>query len=129
MSAAPPSLLGALAQQRCALHELREAAGRCPECARYYCRECLTEHDGRVICSSCLAALLKKEDAATSTFGTSWIRPIIELSGLGLGLLAAWFYFYALGSFLTRYPAAFHEVSGWDVTQDKEPEQPAETLE
>jgi hypothetical protein len=44
----------AVAHQRCLHHHEREAVARCPECGHYFCRECITEHDERVICASCL---------------------------------------------------------------------------
>jgi hypothetical protein len=39
---------------RCALHAGREAAARCPVCTRHFCRECVTEHHGRLLCFACL---------------------------------------------------------------------------
>ncbi len=46
--------------QRCQFHALREAVARCPECQRYFCRECVTEHDERLLCASCLRKLLER---------------------------------------------------------------------
>src|ERR1043166_5979979 len=46
-----------LLQQRCLNHSFREAVARCPECKRYFCRECVTEHDDRLICAACLKKL------------------------------------------------------------------------
>ena len=43
-----------LRHQRCYHHHGREAVVRCPECGRFYCRECVTEHDDRMLCSRCL---------------------------------------------------------------------------
>ena len=43
--------------QTCFQHPDREAVVRCPSCRKYYCRECVTEHDDRMLCSNCLAAL------------------------------------------------------------------------
>jgi hypothetical protein len=40
--------------QRCANHELREAVCRCPQCRRSLCRECVTDHEGRLVCAACL---------------------------------------------------------------------------
>ena len=42
-------------QQRCWNHEAREAACRCPACGRSYCRECVSEHEGRLLCAACLS--------------------------------------------------------------------------
>ena len=49
----PPPLVN-LSQQRCFNHTSREAVARCPECGRFFCRECITEHDDRVLCAVCL---------------------------------------------------------------------------
>ncbi|MGP8246275.1 MAG: rhomboid family protein [Bryobacteraceae bacterium] len=44
-------------QQRCWNHEDREAVCRCPQCGRSYCRECVSEHESRLLCAACLKAL------------------------------------------------------------------------
>jgi hypothetical protein len=49
--------MSSLAAQRCFHHSLREAVARCPECRQFYCRECITEHEERVICATCLRRL------------------------------------------------------------------------
>lgn len=49
----------ALIHQRCFNHATREAVARCPECSQFFCRECITEHDDRVICSACLKKLAR----------------------------------------------------------------------
>ena len=49
-----------IAQERCFNHAFREAVARCPECGRTFCRECISEHDDRVICAFCLKRLSKK---------------------------------------------------------------------
>ena len=47
-------LIVTLAQQRCRNHLERSAAGRCPTCSFFYCRECITEHAGRLLCAACV---------------------------------------------------------------------------
>jgi hypothetical protein len=97
-----------LVQQRCLHHPLREAVARCPECGGYFCRECVTEHDDRVICANCLKQLAK-----TST------RTRLRLGGLrraffcGLGVLLAWIYFYEIGKTLLLIPTSFHDGTVW----------------
>jgi hypothetical protein len=54
--------------QRCFNHGMREAAARCPECGRFYCRECITEHDDRVLCSACLKKLARAPLAKRPAF-------------------------------------------------------------
>ena len=41
-----------LVHQRCFNHMLREAVACCPECRRYFCRECVTEHEDKVLCAA-----------------------------------------------------------------------------
>jgi hypothetical protein len=97
-----------LRQRRCDNHPQREASARCPECGRFFCRECITEHDDRVLCASCLARLsLKKEKGAKSW---AWVPR------LGLAFLAAAVVFFALlliGNFLVSIPSHFHTHGGW----------------
>jgi hypothetical protein len=84
----------AIAQERCFRHDLREAAGRCPSCRRYYCRECLTELDHRLLCVPCLAKLQAPQYAAVKRkWRFDYAYPLI-------GLLIAFTLFYWLGQTL-----------------------------
>ena len=89
----------ALIDQRCFHHPAREAVGRCPGCRRYYCRECFTEHDARMICASCAAG--NTLEAARKSSTAAWI------AGAGAGLLLAWLLFYYLGVMLAGIPSDF----------------------
>lgn len=97
-----------LADQRCFNHELREAAARCPECGRYFCRECITEHEGRVLCAGCLGRLTEPGPAGRLRF-SRLIRPFQWAAGL----LIIWIFFYYLGQILLALPASFHEGAAW----------------
>ena len=46
-----------LSLQRCRNHAEREAVARCPGCGHHFCRECVTEHDDRILCAACLRKL------------------------------------------------------------------------
>ena len=100
--------MAALIHQRCFHHSAREAVARCPECRQFYCRECITEHDDRVICATCL----KKITAAVETRRVSfaWLLPLAQLS---LGLVVAWLFFYSLGAILLAIPSQYHEGNVW----------------
>jgi hypothetical protein len=92
----------ALLDRRCFNHAAREAAVRCPECARFYCRECVVEHLGRMICSGCVARAEAGGDA--SRF------PMVRWSLLAAaGFLLAWMIFYYLGVMFARIPSTFFE--------------------
>lgn len=93
-----------LADQRCFNHARREAVARCPECGRYFCRECVTEHDDRMICASCLAKLTGAQEPRKARL----IR-IARLAQFAMGIITLWLFFYFLGMGLLALPSSFHE--------------------
>jgi len=99
-----------LVQQRCFNHAAREAVARCPECRQFFCRECITEHDNRVLCANCLARLAR----VPLTQRTGFIRTVQLLQCAG-GVLVAWFFFFLIGETLSRLSDSFHEGSLWTV--------------
>ena len=100
-----------LLTQRCLNHGTREAVARCPECAQFYCRECITEHEDRVICSACLKKTAKRPDAKKWRLALL-VRPAAVL----LGVLVALLFFYCVGRVLVAMPASFHEGTVWETT-------------
>ena len=96
-----------LLDQRCSNHSLREAAVQCPSCKRYFCRECVTEHAGRMICVTCVNALARDAHKTGRGARVRWTVSAFA------GILIAWLVFYYLGLTLARIPSKFHEVSGW----------------
>jgi hypothetical protein len=104
----------ALSSRRCFHHGQREAVARCPECARFFCRECITEHQDRVLCAACLSALLQKK-APERRSSSYWIRAAVAF---GLSLALAWFFFFALGYALLSLPHQFHEATLWKTGSD-----------
>jgi hypothetical protein len=99
-----------LSLQRCFNHAEREAVACCPDCHQYFCRECITEHDDRVVCATCLKNFAK---AAVET-GRGWVNTL-ALGRCILGLLAAWVFFYLVGEILLALPTSFHEGTYWQV--------------
>ncbi len=93
----------ALAAQRCNHHAQREAAARCPACARYFCRECVTEHAGRVLCAACLHALLHLSDGPRQgwRWGVRGASAVVSFAML-------WLLFYWLAQALLSLPDTFH---------------------
>jgi hypothetical protein len=101
--------------KRCFNHIQREAAAVCPECGRYFCRECITEHDDRIICASCLRKKLKPSFKKHLMFIT------FARIGQGLfGFLILWMFFYYLGQILVYLPSSFHEGTVWNIEWDDE---------
>jgi len=93
---------------RCFLHPAREAAARCLECRRFFCRECVTEHNDRLICAGCLRKLAEQEGHR----GTRGKKLHLALH-LILALMLSWLVFYSAGRALLRLPTSFHEGAIW----------------
>jgi len=51
--------MGGLRHARCLFHPLREAAARCPHCGGTFCRECVTDEEGKLACPPCLRQLMR----------------------------------------------------------------------
>lgn len=108
-SAPPGRSLPAVRARRCVRHPAREAAAQCRECGGPFCRECVSEHEGRLVCAPCLARLLKPtETAKRRGFGG-----VMRAAKLAAGVLVLWLCFYWLGSLLTKIPVEFHEGTIW----------------
>lgn len=95
----------ALAQRKCLNHGEREAVARCPGCGSHFCRECVSEHAGRVLCAPCLAKATAARERGSRSIG--WV-PVLAAAGLAF----AWIFFLGLGKVLLAVPAAFHD-GGW----------------
>jgi hypothetical protein len=89
-----------LSRARCTNHIDRQASGLCPTCSRPYCRECLTEHSGRLTCAACL-----KRAAPTAKTRARWTKHVTAPAMLLGALLASWFFFYTVGSTLEMMSA------------------------
>jgi len=99
-----------LAVQRCFNHAEREAAARCTGCGQCFCRECIAEHDDRVLCAACLRKVVEKAPSSRRQF-----TPMLRVVQCALGVLAVWFFFYFLGESLLSLPTAFHEGTLWKI--------------
>jgi hypothetical protein len=97
-----------LSHQRCFHHSSREAVARCPECSHFYCRECVTEHDDRVICAACLKKL-----AGTPFTQRSGFVGVLRVVQAGVGVLLVMIFFYTLGRSLLSMPSSFHDGTVW----------------
>lgn len=104
----------AVARARCELHAEREAAARCPSCGLDYCRECVVEHSGRLLCRRCLER--PSRELAERGRRHRWWRSARRLgagagrvAGWTAGLLSAWLFFYLCGqaiALVARAPAS-----------------------
>lgn len=110
MTAAPP----ALHLRRCARHQDREAAARCPACGEFFCRECVVEHDGRLLCASCLDRLEAQARAPSVRHAA-----LKRAAALAAGCLALWFAFCLLGTLLVKIPPRVADGSIWEDLEGK----------
>ncbi|MDB6094618.1 MAG: rhomboid family protein [Verrucomicrobia bacterium] len=109
MIAPAPFADGTLRARRCVRHGDREAAARCPECGRFFCRECVVEHDGKILCADCLAR------SAVASRAAHRGRGIRRSLGLAAAVMFTWLIFYGAGLLLLRIPASFHEGTVWQT--------------
>jgi hypothetical protein len=78
--------------QHCWNHEAREAACRCPACGRTYCRECVSEHDGRLLCATCLSTITAQRATKAGVF-----RKLAPPAMMLAAILFAWLAYWAVG--------------------------------
>jgi hypothetical protein len=79
-------------QQRCWNHEEREASCRCPACGRSYCRECVSEHEGRLLCAACL---IRVTAGAQQSGGR--LQKLSPAAMIAAAILLAWLTYWAAG--------------------------------
>ncbi len=84
---------------------------RCPDCQRYFCRECVTEHSQRMLCARCLTRLTEGQKKRSAI----WIRGGYMLVQGSLGFLLLWYAFYIVGLALLNIPDTFHEGTIWEA--------------
>lgn len=102
--------MSALVHQRCLNHPGREAVVRCPECSHFFCRECVTEHERRMVCANCLAASAVEAPAPRRR----WPTAFTALLQAAAGFVVLWFLFYGTGRLLLAMPSSFHEGTVWE---------------
>jgi len=102
-----------ISHERCHNHFRREAAARCPECRRFFCRECVTSHQGRAICASCLEQLVPGRASAQEAMQRRGLRTVgsytVRCLQVVLVMFVLWSFFYLVGRSLLLVPTAFHE--------------------
>lgn len=93
-----------LSHEKCFNHPGREAVARCPECGRFFCRECVSEHEDRLLCASCLERLVAAPGGSRTL---AWSFPVIQAL---VGFLLLWLSFYSVGRLLIAIPSSFHDL-------------------
>lgn len=100
---------------RCLNHPAREAVARCPDCGRFFCRECISEHDDRVLCARCLARGAGKVQDRHAPFAA-----VLRYGAAIVGITIAWWFFDMIGRGLILLPASVHEGTVWEkITSDE----------
>ncbi len=109
--------MSALVQQRCLRHRERQAVARCPECRLFYCRECITEHDDRILCADCLKKKIGPAPEA-SRHERHLLRRLRHGIGrlllIGLAVGVSWIFFYGYGKLFLAIPTSFHNGTIWE---------------
>lgn len=103
-----------IAARKCVRHSAREAVARCAACEDHYCRECIVEHEGVLLCAPCLARQTAQAPAAGRG---RWRRRATRLVMTTGSVVLVWLAFYGFGQFLKRIPAEVHEGTIWRVQQ------------
>jgi hypothetical protein len=70
---------------------------RCPECRRFFCRECVVSFDGRLLCAACIARASEPPLAPRKSSHAGQI-----LLGM-VALFLIWTIFYCLGWIILQY--------------------------
>jgi hypothetical protein len=96
----------------CFHHLEREAVAQCPDCKRVFCRECITEHEDRIICASCLQRLVRAESGSTAPRSFSWAFVTVPMR-ITMALCVGWLCFYTVGRLLLSLPSEFHSGAVW----------------
>lgn len=101
--------MNTLGNRRCQRHPAREAVALCPDCRGYFCRECVSEHEGRILCSLCLTATASPKRQQGKLAGR-----LFDLMLGAVGLVTLWLCLYYFGDLLLAIPSNFHEGTIWD---------------
>jgi hypothetical protein len=89
-------MTGKVVHQQCWNHSERGAVCLCPVCHRGYCRECVSEHDSRLLCAACIKAALPASDAGGSRRSRKVWIPVLAVATT----LIAWAAIFSLGQII-----------------------------
>ena len=93
----------------CLNHPKREAAAQCTSCGKPFCRECVTELDGRMVCGPCYRKQVQRVEKPQR----DWFAVTTTLQALaGAGVL--WFTSWVVGQALLNIKSSFHEGIVWE---------------
>ena len=99
-----------LGDTRCSIHPDRQGSARCPICRQSYCAECITEHEGKLTCASCLRTMHETE-AKPKERRSFVIAPFIQIV---IALALCWVAYYLFAQTLADVPDDFHDGTIWE---------------
>lgn len=85
---------------------------RCRSCGQSFCRECVVEHERRLVCAACLRAEMEGGQARSGG-GRRHRVPWAAVLQWAAALTALWALFYAAAAALGRIPAEIHDGLIW----------------
>lgn len=97
---------------QCLRHAERPAVARCRVCGEAYCRECVVEHEHRLVCADCLRR--EADGGREAGRGGGWLRLgwVAVLHWVVAGAVL-WGMFYVVAGLLRRIPADVHDGVIW----------------
>lgn len=102
--------MSVVATRKCVQHATREAVARCPSCGGNFCAECVVEHDGRLLCTRCLA---REKVIVPAAPRRAWWSRFKNLVATAVCVVGLWVVFYVVGSWLKLIPTHVHDGSVW----------------
>ena len=109
-----------LSRQRCIRHPEREAVARCPSCGRFFCRECVTEHEGRILCTACLSRTAEEREPGRRPCACAALRAAGKGLALAACFLLLWSFYTFVGIILQAIPHRFHDSTAFEhVWEDR----------
>ncbi len=99
-----------LGDTTCTIHPDRQATARCPSCRGFFCAECITEHEGKLTCATCLG--VRRERSRSR--GEKRDIPVLPVFQLLVGILICWALFYFFAQTLADMPDDFHDGTIWE---------------
>ena len=98
-------MMPAALHHRCWNHDAREAVCRCPGCGRGFCRECVAEHEQRLLCASCLKAAMSPPPPARGN------RLMARVALALAGILLVWILFFCAGEAILTYTGRLEQTA------------------
>lgn len=101
--------MSVIAARKCVRHPAREAVARCSSCNEHFCRECVVEHAGVLLCAVCLAREAAGKTSEQKSADIQLGRTVLTVACV----LLLWVVFYGFGQFLKTIPPSVHEGTIW----------------